>query len=94
VPPTAALTVSTAEVDGLMLAGLTDAVRPLEGVVPNETVPVKPFRAVIVIVDVPLTPGVVLTMVGVATTLKSTTWNSIVLVVWLRVPSVPVTVTV
>jgi hypothetical protein len=54
-----------------MLAGLTDAVRPVEGVVPNETVPVKPFRAVIVIVDVPLTPGVVLTMVGVATTLKS-----------------------
>jgi hypothetical protein len=71
VPPTAALTVITAEVDGLMLAGLTDAVRPVEGVVPNETVPVKPFRAVIVIVDVPLTPGVVLTMVGVATTLKS-----------------------
>ena len=59
------------------------------------TVPVKPLTTVTVIVEVPEageTIGFGLT--APAEIVKSTTWNRIVPVEWLSVPSVPVTVTV
>jgi hypothetical protein len=45
-----------------------------EGIVASVTIPVKPCRAgraVTVIVDVPVTPGLTVTLVVVATTVKS-----------------------
>ncbi len=59
------------------------------------TVPVNPLRAVTVIVDVPEAPARIWEgLTGLAEIVKSTTWNRIVAVVWERVPSMPVTVTV
>ena len=59
------------------------------------TVPVNPLTAVTVIVDVPDAPASIWAGdTAPAAILKSTTWKRIVAVVWLRVPSVPVTVTV
>ena len=71
-------------------------VSPLAGEidVDNVTVPVKPLIAVTVIVELPLTPGVVLTVVGLADIWKSTTRTLIVPVVWDSDPLIPVTVTV
>jgi hypothetical protein len=59
------------------------------------TVPVSPLTAVTVIVEVPdeptrIWPG----DTAPAAMVKSTTWKRIVPVEWLRVASVPVTVTV
>jgi hypothetical protein len=59
------------------------------------TVPVNPLRAATVMVEVPELPAKI--WVGdtaPAAIVKSTTWKRIVAVVWLNVPSVPVTVTV
>ena len=65
-----------------MLAGLTVHVRPDgDTVVVSATVPVNPFTGKTVIVEVPATPGVVLTMFGLANIWKSTTWTVIVAVV-------------
>jgi hypothetical protein len=59
------------------------------------TTPVNPFTAVTVIVDVPEEPTSIWAgLTAVADMVKSTTWNRTVPVVWVRVPSVPVTVTV
>jgi len=78
-----------------MLEGVVEQVSPAgETLVVRATVPVKPLTGITVIVDVPATPGVVFTMVGLANIWKSTTWTVIVAVVWDRDPLVPVTVTV
>jgi len=59
------------------------------------TVPVRPLRAVTVIIEVPEAPANICAGdTAPAAIVKSTTWNSIVPVAWLNVPSVPVTVTV
>jgi hypothetical protein len=59
------------------------------------TLPVNPFRAVTVIVEVPEAPASIWAGdTAPAEIVKSTTWNVIGPVEWLRVPSVPVTVTV
>ena len=44
--------------------------------------------------EVEVPGGVKLTVEGLAVRVKATTWNRIVVVVCVRVPSVPVTVTV
>jgi hypothetical protein len=59
------------------------------------TVPVKPFTAATVIVEVPEAPARISAGdTAPAAIVKSTTWNVIGPALWLRVPSVPVTVTV
>jgi hypothetical protein len=59
------------------------------------TVPVNPLTAVTVIVEVPEAPAsICVGLTAPAAIVKSTTWKRIVAVVWDRVPSVPVTVTV
>jgi len=59
------------------------------------TVPVKPLRAVTVIVEVPEDPAsICIGDTAPAAMVKSTTWKRIAAVVWVRAPSVPVTVTV
>ena len=80
----------------VILAGLRVHVSPVAGemLAVRLTVPVKPLTGMTVIMDVPATPGVVLTTVGLANIWKSTTWTVIVAVVWDSVPLVPVTVTV
>jgi hypothetical protein len=79
-----------------MLVGVRVHVRPVVGemLVVRLTMPVKPFTGMTLIVDVPATPGVVLTIVGLANIWKSTTWTNIVAVVCDFEPLVPVTVTV
>ena len=59
------------------------------------TVPVRPLRAVTVTVEVPDEPAsIVAGLTAPAAMVKSTTWKRIAAVVWVRAPSVPVTVTV
>jgi hypothetical protein len=60
----------------------------------NPTVPVRPFRAVTVIVEVPVAPASTWAGVAPALIVKSTTTNVMAAVVCDSVPSVPVTVTV
>jgi hypothetical protein len=70
-------------------------VRPAGTVSVKVTVPVRPLRAVTVIVEVPEPPGNIwVGETAPAAMVKSTTWKRIVPVVWDSVPSVPVTVTV
>ncbi len=72
-------------------------VRPagVEAEAVRATVPVNPLTAVAVIVEVPDAPANIWAGVTVpAAIVKSTTVKVIAVVVWLRVPSVPVTVTV
>jgi hypothetical protein len=57
------------------------------------TVPVNPFVAVTVMVDVPVVPARTVTLVGLAAIVKSWTVN-VTVAVWVRLPLVPVTVTV
>jgi hypothetical protein len=78
-----------------MLVGVRVHVRPVAGemLVVRLTMPVKPLTGMTLIVDVPATPGVVLTIVGLANIWKSTTWTDIAPVVWVSEPLVPVTVT-
>jgi hypothetical protein len=64
------------EAPRITLVGLNEQARPVdgEGIVASVTVPVKPCRAgraVTVIVDVAITPGLTVTLVVVATTVKS-----------------------
>lgn len=79
-----------------MLVGTRVHVRPVVGemLLVRLTVPVKPLTGITTIVDMPATPGVVLTMVGLANIWKSTTCTVTVLVVCDSDPLVPVTVTV
>lgn len=67
----------------VMLVVLRVHVSPLDGEIDVErvTVPLKPLTAVTVIVELPLTPGVVLTVVGLANIWKSTTRTDIMAVV-------------
>ncbi len=79
-----------------MLVVLRVHVSPLLGEIEVDKVmvPAKPLAAVTVIVELPLTPGVVLTVVGLANIWKSTTRTLMLPVLWDRDPLVPVTVTV
>ena len=80
-----------------MLAGVTEQVSTgVAGVtlVVRATVAVKPLSGMTVIIVVTDTPGVVLTIEGLANIWKSTTWTYMTGVVWTSVPLVPVTVTV
>jgi hypothetical protein len=59
------------------------------------TVPVRPLTAVTVMVEVPENPArICVGETAPAAIVKSTTWKRMLAVVWLKVPSVPVTVTV
>ena len=59
------------------------------------TVPVSPFRAVTVIVEVAAEPARIwLELTALAEIVKSTTWNRMLEVVWVSEPLVPVMVTV
>jgi hypothetical protein len=84
------------EVPKVTLVGLSVHVSPagVEVDTVKATVPVKPFTAVTVIVEVPVAPAKTWAGVAPAAMVKSTTTNVIVPVVWDSVPSVPVTVTV
>jgi hypothetical protein len=79
----------------MTLAGRVQ-VKPAGTVSVRVTVPVSPLRAVIVMVEVADEPARICPLgdTAPAEMLKSTTWNRIDAVVWDRVPSVPVTVTV
>jgi len=70
-------------------------VRPVAGetLADSETIPLKPFSPVIVIVEVPAAPVFTLTDVGLAAIVKSWTVN-VTVAVWGVEPLVPVTVTV
>jgi hypothetical protein len=85
------------EVPKVTLVGVRVQVRPagVEAETVRATVPVKPLRAVTVIVEVPDPPANICAGdTVVAASEKSTTVNVIVAVVCESVPSVPVTVTV
>jgi len=77
------------------LVGVRVQVRPVAGdtVAVRATTPLKPWRAVTVIVEVPEAPARTVTAVGLAAIVKS--WIVKVTVAeWVRLPLVPVTVTV
>ncbi len=76
----------------VVLAGFRDAVRPLDGNDAREMVPENPPREVMVIVDVPETPGVMLTVAGLAVIEKSGMLKFTVAECE-RLPLIPVTVT-
>jgi hypothetical protein len=74
--------------------GLRLAANPAGALADNATVPVKPLRAVIVIVDVPEDPLPIVNVAGDADSEKSGEVTCTVrLMVWLNDPFVPVTVT-
>jgi hypothetical protein len=85
-------------VERATLVGLRAQVRPVEGdtVADRETVPVKPFTAAIVIVDVPGEPTTAETVEGLALTVKSGAAVTVKVTVaeWDRDPLTPVTLTV
>jgi len=58
-----------------MLVGAVVAVRPIDGVRIRFTVPLNPFIAVTVIVELPVAPARTVIVVGLAATAKSTTWT-------------------
>jgi len=77
------------------LVGVRVQVKPVAGetVAVRETIPLNPFRAVTVTVDVPEAPARIVTVAGLAAIVKS--WTVKVTVAeWDIVPLVPVTVTV
>lgn len=74
------------------LAGVRDAVSPLEEERVREIVPAKPFIEVKVTVEVPLRPGLELMVAGLALTVKSWTVKATV-VECDRLPLLPVTTT-
>ena len=85
------------DVPNVTLVGMSVHVRPagVEAETVNATVPVKPLTAVTVIVEVPEAPARIWAgETAPAAIVKSTTVKVIAAVVWLRAPSVPVTVTV
>ena len=67
--------VEVPEVPSVMLVGVRVQVRPVTGetVAASVTVPVKPWTAVTVTVDVPALPALTVTLVGLAITVKSRT---------------------
>jgi hypothetical protein len=77
------------------LAGVSVHDRPVAGetAAVRLTTPANPLTAVTVIVEVPAMPTVVETEVGLAAIMKSWTMK-VTVAVWLRLPLVPVTVTV
>jgi hypothetical protein len=77
------------------LVGVSVQVRPVAGatVAVRLTVPVNPSTAVTVIVEVPAVPALIITLVGLAATVKSLTVKATV-AEWDKVLLVPVTVTV
>lgn len=80
-----------------MLGGVTEQLSTGvagETFVVRATVAVKPLSDITVTVELAGTPGVMLTIEGLANIWKSTTWTNIVAVVWDREPLIPVTVTV
>ena len=81
--------------DPVTLVGVRVQVSPVVGetVAARDTTPVKPFTAVTVIVEVRATPVFPVTLVGLAAMVKSVT-VSVTVAVWVRLPLVPVTVTV
>jgi len=77
------------------LVGVRVQVRPVVGetVAVRLTTPLKPWSAVIVIVEVPAVPALVATEAGLAAIVKS--WTvTVTVAAWDRVALVPVTVTV
>lgn len=82
----------------LMLVELRVQVNPVDGdtVSDNVTVPVKPFVAETVIVEVPAEPTATLTLVGLAVTVKfgAAVTVNVTVTEWESDPLVPVTVTV
>jgi len=81
------------EAPRVMLVGFSVQVSPAEAEEVSVTVPVNPLSGATVMVEVPATPTVVETLVGLAVTEKSCTMNVIVAVAVLA-PFVPITVTV
>jgi hypothetical protein len=82
------------EAPSTMLVGLRVQVKPAgETDEVSETVPVNPLTGATVIVDVAVPPTVVVTLVGLAVTVKSWTTN-VTVAVCESEPLVPVTVTV
>jgi hypothetical protein len=76
------------------LVALRDAVRPPEdGVVVSVTVPLNPPRLVRLMVELPLVPTIMLTVVGLALIPKSGTLM-VTVTLWEREPVVAVIVTV
>jgi hypothetical protein len=77
-------------------AGDIVAVHPLgtTEVTDSEMLPVNPLSAFALMVEVLVFGAVYVMLVGLELRLKSTTWKRIVAVVCVRVPLVPVTVTV
>ncbi len=67
--------VEVPEVPRVTLVGVKVQVRPVEGDIADvrATVPVKPWTVVTVIVEVPATPALTVTAVGLAVTVKSLT---------------------
>ena len=77
------------------LAGITEQTSGTGAVAVSITVPVNPLRPVTVMVeDAVVVPSAGAVPGAEALIVKSTTWNKIADVVWVRVPLVPVTVTV
>ena len=77
-----------------MHAGVRVQVKPAgETAEVSATVPVNPLTGATVIVDVAAVPTVVVTAVGLAATVKSVT-VTVTVAAWVRLPLVPVTVTV
>ena len=82
------------DVPNVTLAGRVQ-VKPAGTESVRVTVPVNPFSAVTVMVEVPEPPARIWAGVtALAEIVKSTTWKMMLAVVWDNVPLVPVTVTV
>ncbi len=78
-----------------LVGKVQDSPLGVEGETVRVTVPMNPFKAVTVMVEVPEPPaGISGGDTGFAAIVKSTTWKSMLAVEWERVPLVPVTVTV
>jgi len=77
------------------LAGVSVHDRPVVGetAAVRLTTPANPLTGATVIVEVPAVPTVVVTAVGLAVIVKSWTMK-VTVALWLRLPLVPVTVTV
>jgi len=82
----------------MMSVGLTLHVKPAPGeiVEVSETVPVKLLRLSTVMVDVPVSPSTIVTLVGLVEIAKSNggVTMKVTLTEWVSSPLVPLTVTV
>jgi len=81
--------------DPVTLVGESVHVKPLldETLEERETAPANPLSGEIVTVEVPATPALKVTLVGLVDIVKSWTMN-VMVAVWASVPLAPVTVTV